>query len=182
MFFNVSGLIQEGIGATRTHDVEGTVQVEGRAPEQVAGRVEMLRTKAGVLVRAHLDLVEPEVCSRCLRPLEEKVILKFEEEFLATLDVRSGEEIDEAPDPDAFTIDENHMLDLTEAVRQYREVSLDMQPLCRPDCRGLCPHCGKDLNLGDCECDKGAVDDRWARLAALRPASGQALRGSEGKE
>jgi uncharacterized protein len=170
MFFNVSGLVQEGIGATRTVDVEGTIQVEGHAPERVAGIAELLRTKTGVLVRAHLSLVEPEVCSRCLKPLEETIRIDFEEEFQSTVDVRSGE-IMEDRDPDAFTIDEHHMLDLTEAVRQYREVSGEMAPLCRPDCRGLCPSCGQDLNMGDCACDKGSIDERWSGLAALRAIS-----------
>jgi uncharacterized protein len=98
------------------------------------------------------------------------VHIDFEEEFLTTTDVRSGEQIDEDRDPDAFTIDENHMLDLTDAVLQYRETSLEMQPLCRPNCRGLCPNCGQDWNEGDCDCDKGPTDNRWAGLSALRGA------------
>jgi uncharacterized protein len=168
MFFNVSGLVQEGIGSTRSYSVEETIKVEGRPPEDVIGAVELLRTKVGVLVRAHLSLVEPEVCSRCLRPLEETVRIDFEEEFQATTDPRSGEQVDEELDPDAFKIDENHMLDLTDAVLQYRETALEMQPLCRPDCRGLCPNCGQDWNEGDCDCDRGLTDNRWAGLSALR--------------
>jgi uncharacterized protein len=159
--------MQDGIGATRRHHVEGTVESQDGKPEQVSGEVEFLRTKDGVLVRAQLSLVEPEVCSRCLNPLDETIVFSFEEEFQATADYRSGDPITER-DPDAFTIDENHMLDLTEAVRQYREVSAVMQPLCRPDCRGLCPNCGQDWNRGDCACDKGTTDSRWAALAALR--------------
>jgi uncharacterized protein len=175
MFFNVSGLVQEGIGATRKVDVDGTIQVEGRPPERVAGTAELLRTKIGVLVRAHLNLVEPEACSRCLKPLEETIHIDFEEEFQSTVDIRSGEAVEER-DPDAFTIDEHHMLDLTEAVRQYREVSGEMAPLCRPDCKGLCPTCGQDLNQGECDCDRESIDSRWQGLAALRSAI------SEGKE
>src|SRR5215216_2830620 len=106
MFFNVSGLIQAGIGSTRTYNVEGTIEVEGRAPEDVIGTVELLKTKVGVLVRAHLSLVEPEVCSRCLKPVDETVHIDFEEEFQATTDVRSGEQLNYEIDPDAFTIDE----------------------------------------------------------------------------
>src|SRR5262249_45945742 len=106
-----------------------------------------------------------------LRPLTQMVPIVFEEEFKATLDPRSGEAIvQEDVDPDAFRIDAQHLLDLTEAVRQYREVSIEMQPLCRPDCRGLCPRCGKDFNEGDCECPGGRIDNRWAKLAALRGA------------
>lgn len=176
MEFNVSGLIQDGIGATRRHELDGFLPVEGGAPERVTGDLELLRTKAGVLVRAHLHVFEPEVCSRCLQPLEERVPIEFEEEFQSTVDVQTGQPVAEKPDDDAFVIDAQHALDLTEAIRQYREASATMQPLCRPDCRGLCPHCGRDLNAGDCDCDRDTIDGRWAALAALR------LSVSEGKE
>src|SRR4249919_3836158 len=82
MLFNVSGMVQEGIGATRRYDVDGQLVTEDREPEPVTGSVELLRTKAGVLVRAHIKLEESEVCSRCLKPLRELLALEFEEEFL----------------------------------------------------------------------------------------------------
>jgi uncharacterized protein len=167
MLFNVSGLIQEGIGATREYDLEGMLDVPGKAAEPVHGRVELLRTKTGVLVRAHLSMVEPETCSRCLGPLTEVLPIEFEEEFQSTVDVTTGRPVSERPKEDDFLIDSNHMLDLTEAVRQYREASLAMKPLCREDCKGLCPNCGRDLNQGECDCDNAVGDSRLASLAAL---------------
>jgi uncharacterized protein len=169
MLFNVSGLEQEGIGATREYEIDGALVTEGRSPEPVKGEVEFLRTNRGILVRAKLRLVEPEACSRCLKPLQETLPIEFEEEFLATVDVRSGQPLEEPPEEEDFLIDEHHMLDLTEAIRQYREASAEMQPLCKPDCRGLCPNCGQDLNEGDCECGAAPVDSRWSALAGLLP-------------
>jgi uncharacterized protein len=61
-------------------------------------------------------------------------------------------------------------------LRQYREVSRTIQPLCRPDCAGLCPTCGADLNQGPCQCGTAAVDERWSGLAGL------AVSLKEGKE
>jgi uncharacterized protein len=177
MLFNVSGLLQEGIGATRSYEIDGVLESDDREPEPVQGHVELLCTKDGVLVRAQLSLVEPEVCSRCLQPLEEALKLEFEEEYLTTIDVRTGRPVEASPDEDAFRIDENHMLDLTEAIRQYREASAAMQPLCRPDCRGLCPRCGQDLNTGECGCEVAPVDNRWSALVGLLPQSDP-----EGKE
>jgi uncharacterized protein len=174
MLFNVSGLIQEGIGAVRQHEVEGTLVSEGREPERVYGNVEFLRTRTGVLIRAHLKLEERETCSRCARPLQDTLGLEFEEEFQQTVEA-SGRPVSERPDADAFTIDDRHMLDLTEAVRQYREASAQIAPLCKPDCKGLCPECGADLNIETCGCQDNAIDVRWAGLASLRTAS-------EGKE
>ena len=167
MLFNVSGLEQEGIGATREYEIEGALTSAERAPESVTGNVELLRTDRGVLVRARLRLVEPEDCSRCLKPLQETLPIEFDEEFLTKVDVRSGQPIEERPDEEHFLIDEHHMLDLTEAIRQYREASGVMQPLCRLDCRGLCPRCGQDLNERDCDCTSAPVDNRWTALAGL---------------
>jgi len=107
--------------------------------------------------------------------LEETVKIAFEEEFQVVTDPTTGEEAEDI-DPDAFTVDDQNELDLSEAVRQYREVSLEMQPLCRLDCRGLCPSCGVDRNVEVCDCDKDTIDSRWAGLTALANAL------SEGKE
>jgi uncharacterized protein len=172
MEFNVASLVHEAIGATRDFDLDAVLDAPGQELERVKGRVRLMRTPAGVLVRARLTMVEPENCSRCLRPLEELVEVNFEEEFQCTVDARSGQTVPRAElDPDAFLIDDMHVLDLNEAVRQYREVSLLMKPLCRADCRGLCVVCGADLNESDCGHDTAPADDRWAGLAAFKGAS-----------
>jgi uncharacterized protein len=177
MLFNVSGLLQDGIGATREYAVDAVLDSEGHAPEPVTGRVQLLRTMSGVLVRARLRLVEPETCSRCLKPVQETLPIEFEEEFQSIVDVRAGQPVAEAKDNESFLIDENHQLDLTEAIRQYREASATMQPLCRPECRGLCPRCGYDLNTGDCSCSVAPIDSPWSTLAGLLSKSD-----SEGKD
>jgi uncharacterized protein len=170
MIFNVSGLIQEGIGATREYHVDGPLVGDGRPPEPVSGRVQLLRTRDGVLVRARLTVMVSDACSRCLRPVEEPVDIEFEEEFLPIDELADAKIPQELAAAEPFLIDEHHLLDISEAVRQYREASARMQPLCRPDCRGLCPRCGSDLNAGECGCEAGAVDSRWVGLEALRGA------------
>jgi uncharacterized protein len=171
MRFNVSGLLLESTGATRRYPLNSMLETPGREAERVQGDVEFLRTPAGILVRANLSLVEREACSRCLKPLDERVDITFEEEFQSLIDPRTGQAmpVDER-DPDAFLIDDKHTVDLNEAVRQYREVCLLMQPLCRPDCKGLCPRCGADLNEGECGCEQALVDSRWAGLTAFKSA------------
>ena len=47
-------------------------------------------------------------------------------------------------------------------------MALPMKPLCKPDCKGLCPSCGKDLNLGACGCTHETIDPRWEALKALK--------------
>ena len=62
-----------------------------------------------------------------------------------------------------------------ELVRDVLVVGQPVWLLCRPDCAGLCPACGADLNLGPCDHgDEQPVDPRWEKLRGLRlpPASG----------
>ena len=78
--------------------------------------------------------------------------------------------LDEVPDEDddeALLIDEHHILDLSEVIRQGLWLAAPEEALCRPDCAGLCPRCGGNRNLGECNCDEASVDPRWAALQAL---------------
>jgi uncharacterized protein len=165
LLFNVSGLLKEGVGATREYDVDDDVPVEGGS-RQVSGHVTMLRTQPGVLVTADLRGVEREQCSRCLRDIEVPLEISFAEEFFASTEPRTGAALPPPEDAEAFRIDGEQMLSLDEAVRQYWTATAPIQPLCRPDCLGLCPRCGKDLNEGPCGC-KQDVDERWAALSEL---------------
>jgi uncharacterized protein len=73
------------------------------------------------------------------------------------------------PSPDAFTIDAHHILDLSEAVRQYTVINIPMKPLCKPNCAGLCPQCGANRNEAPCQCPQEQGDPRWAVLQQLLP-------------
>jgi uncharacterized protein len=58
-------------------------------------------------------------------------------------------------------------LDLGPLLREQAWVDIPMKPLCRPDCQGLCPQCGADLNHESCECDRTEIDPRLAILRDL---------------
>ena len=87
-------------------------------------------------------------CSRCLTPVEEKLDIDIDEEF----------DEQEYPDEDA-------VIDLEDIASQIWITSIPMQVLCREDCKGLCPLCGKNLNEGECDC---LTDDIDPRLEILR--------------
>jgi len=60
------------------------------------------------------------------------------------------------------------ILPFEEIVREQVLIALPMKPLCREDCRGLCPQCGKELNAGSCACEHETGDPRFAALKNLR--------------
>lgn len=169
MLINVATLAQEPIGHARRYRVEQehvSVPEAGYEQEIVSGEVRLIRSERGILVSAELDLASVRLqCGRCLVEFEEPLHIEFDEEFVIARDATTGHRI--PVDKDEFTVDGTWHLDLSEAVRQYEQSALPIQALCRPDCRGLCPNCGQNLNEATCGCDVAAVNHRWSALASL---------------
>ncbi len=161
MQFNVSQLLRERVGSNRQYEL-------GPEAPLHRGAVALIRTPTGVLVRCEADVILDASCSRCLAPFGYRAQISFEEVFYQQVDVVTGVRVKTEAEPESFLIDTNHTIDITEAVRQYSEMAAAMQPLCRPDCPGICPECGQDLSTATCECDRTPVDARWRALAALR--------------
>ena len=173
MLINVSTLLQEPVGAARRYDVEDEAVAvpEAAFAQEITGSLRLIRSDRGVFVTADLDLAPVRLqCGRCLEPFETPVSIEFDEEFVVDHDPITGRRVE--VDVDEFRIDKDRHLDLSEAVRQYEESALPIQPLCRSDCRGLCPHCGSNLNDGPCGCAAAAGDDRWSALARLQERLG----------
>jgi uncharacterized protein len=168
MQINVAQQLRSAIGTVREHDVDLVMDITGYGDNsRIQGRLTLTRTDRGILVEGKLNAELELTCSRCLTPFSYPLTLKIEEEYFPTVDVVSGASLPVPDEPGLFTIDENHELDLTEAVHQYALIAVPMKPLCRPDCAGLCPVCGQNLNLGKCQCKPREADPRWAKLKHL---------------
>ena len=137
------------------------------AVTNVEGDASLLRTDRGLLVTLRAAARLKGACSRCLAPLELPIEIDFQEEFIPVVDPLSGTHIAADEAEDSFVIDADLMLDLGEALRQYALISMPGKPLCRPDCAGLCPNCGANLNEGPCAC-QAETKDRWQALGALK--------------
>jgi uncharacterized protein len=102
------------------------------------------------------------VCSLCTKPFEEDVVASFSILYKQEKSV-SGPEDEDADDMD-IVFYQGDLIDVSEDVRQQVILALPMKPVCRPDCKGLCPRCGKDLNEGPCGCGADDIDPRLAVL------------------
>jgi uncharacterized protein len=116
----------------------------------------------GIEVAADVDAPWVGVCRRCLKPLSGKLHCEVRELYRRRTPSEAGHE-----DEDTYPL-AGEQLDLRPLVRDALLLELPLAPLCRPDCRGLCPTCGADLNEGECACPKAETDPRWAALDALR--------------
>ncbi|MBM4444497.1 MAG: DUF177 domain-containing protein [Chloroflexi bacterium] len=170
MQINVAQLLKEPTGASRTVDVDGALALDQGDLSPVQGRAELLRVSKGILVRGEFTTACHLVCSRCLKPFPQTLQFRTEEEFSPSIDVASGEDLPAPEDASGFRIDDHHVLDLTELVRQHSLLAAPMKPLCRPDCAGLCPRCGANLNQQPCCCSDDAVTPFAAAFDKLKSA------------
>ena len=149
----------------------------------IQGEVRLTRTDRSILVQGTLNTEIELTCSRCLSPFSCPLTLNIEDEYFPTADIFSGRPLPLPDEPDCFTIDEQHILDLTEAVRQYALLATPMKPLCHEDCAGLCPTCGYNLNQGACNCPSQEIDPRWAKLSRMALAKNDvSANGYKGRE
>jgi uncharacterized protein len=172
MRYNVAQLIKGPTGAFRQDDLEADIRDLDDELQPVCplvGSVTLLRTSQGILVTGKLHTRLRTECRRCLEPCDVDVELELVEEFYPTVRIADAP-VDPVPDIDrdeALQIDEHHILDLSEVVRQALWLAAPMEALCRPDCAGICPNCGGNRNLGECRCEEAPVDPRWVALQAL---------------
>lgn len=168
MQINVSQLLQEPVGSTREYDIDADAEIIGDGNTyNIKGSCRLLRTQRSILVKCSLDAEVELTCNRCLSRFRHPLKIKFEEEYLPTVDIHSGATLPPPEDAVSFTIDEQHNIDLTEAIRQYALLAVPMKALCDDDCAGLCQKCGHNLNQGKCDCPAEDIDPRWAKLTGL---------------
>ncbi len=171
LLVSVSQLLKESIGSTRDCEVDDVVDIAG-GDARVTGTVTLTLIDRGLLAQGKLRAQTELTCGRCLSPFVCGLELDIEGEYYPETDALSGATL---PVPDvsgAFTIDKHHILNLTDAIRQYVTMVTPMKPLCRRSCAGLCPHCGADLNLERCDCPAGSADKRLSALSKLAASGG----------
>lgn len=109
-----------------------------------------------VRVEGEAEVVLGMQCDRCLKDVEQEIKLSF------AVDVVSPEVLLEEADDQTFM--EGYSLNVESLFSNEILMSLPTKVLCRPDCKGICRVCGKDLNLGECGCDTFVPDPRMAAI------------------
>lgn len=159
-----------------TLDREGSVDVEARlASDDELWKETDLTWSDDVLVRLRASYAGTgevvargtvrgtlqQQCRRCLEPVRTELA----EELTMVFDAETEE--DEAGGAYPFE-PVGEELDLSEAVREELVLAMNPFVVCKPECRGLCPRCGTDLNEGSCDCTLEEPDPRWEKLRKLK--------------
>lgn len=128
------------------------------APVEIQGELNGSADSVELRGKAVYQLTMP--CDRCF----ELTTQKRETEFFHILVRELSDEEDEDGE---FVVVPDDQLDLDQLLTEDILLDLPSKFLCSPDCKGLCPICGKNLNQGDCGCEKDTVDPRLAILKEL---------------
>ncbi len=142
--------------------VEGKADliVEHRGPDET---VDDIRVRASY--EGHFEVL----CARCVEPVAVPLTGEFDLLFRPeNADAEAGERAITEDETEIGYYEESGLL-LEDVVREQVLLSLPGRTLCREDCKGLCVHCGQNLNLATCKCEKTAefVDPRWTALQGL---------------
>ncbi len=129
------------------------IDVDGVFPFKTPICVSAAAENRASLVTVYLDLSfdYTRSCDRCGEDFTRQMKMRFAHRLVQTLADDGNDDYIETPD---FT------LELDEIVVSDILLSLPSKNLCRDDCKGLCQICGKNLNCGDCSCDKRQIDSR----------------------
>jgi uncharacterized protein len=111
-------------------------------------------------------------CGRCLEPFGVAVDTPLDLLFLPFSASAGAAEGEVADDDVGVSFYRDDVIDLGDVMRDEFHLALPMKPLCRPDCKGLCPVCGVNRNRETCACQPTWVDPRMAGLKTLLDRSG----------
>ncbi len=125
---------------------------------ELVGEIRVTRTPQGILLQDSLQAYTELECVRCLTSILQPLKISFTElyAFSQRFVTESG-----------LLMPESGIIDLTPVLREYAVLEIPISPLCKPDCKGLCPICGNNLNESTCNHDDDAGDPRLASLKSL---------------
>jgi uncharacterized protein len=126
--------------------------------KDVMGVIKVTRTAQGLLVQTKMHASTPAACSRCLTEFYQPLTIDFTELYAFTPDsvTESG-----------LLLPESGKIDLFPLVRDEMLVAVPINPVCKPDCKGLCPICGENLNETTCHHEEDDIDPRLDILRHL---------------
>ena len=146
-----------------------------KTPLRTSGRAELVEEHHGkhqvikdIRLRGHLSAGLELQCARCLDTVKQDVSRDFELLY-RPLGADAGRDELSVTDAEAeIGYYQNNGLLLEDVLREQVLLALPLKITCRPDCKGLCPQCGKNLNQEQCSCSTEREDPRWAALKEVR--------------
>jgi uncharacterized protein len=158
--FDVSSLLKAPLGKSLTLDIDdGPELLEDLEVDFLRGATQATRVKEGLFVQGMVKTQLRLECVRCLNPFVFPTTLELAEMFrMPGTRTKPGA---------IYVVSEDGQLDLAPLIRELAWLAIPMKHLCDSECKGLCPHCGTNLNYEPCQCEERHIDPRLAVLKEL---------------
>lgn len=169
MIVRVSEIPDEGIQVGSPADLREVFPEEGWTLDDVD--LGIARRGTEVAVTGNFRATARFSCSRCLEPFVARIAPDVDLHLVPSPATRQ-ERVELGLDDLELDFYVGDTVDVGRLLRSETQLALPMKPLCRPECRGLCPVCGGNRNLTACTCEARGVDPRLAPLAELRRRQG----------
>jgi uncharacterized protein len=126
--------------------------------ENLSGYARVTRTAQGLLIQLKLTADTLVECARCLTEFHQPLVTDITDLYAFTTNSVTDS---------GLILPENGKINLTPMVRDEMLLSIPINPICQPDCKGLCPICGEYLNESTCNHDQVESDPRLETLRSL---------------
>jgi uncharacterized protein len=142
---------------------------------RAAGRAQLIEEHHGkhltiqdIRVNGELSGSFQMACARCLEPVTQELAHKFDLLYRPLGADAGKEELSVTAVEAEISYYEGDGLLLEDILREQVLLAVPLKVICREDCKGLCAHCGKNLNVGPCSCEEPVEDPRWSALKEIR--------------
>jgi len=136
--------------------------------EPVTFSVEIHKRSNHIEITGTLKLIAQLNCHRCLEPYPWSLDHQFHAVLVDYRSVDKAEEVELDPEDMEYEFFDGRVIDIDLLIAEEIFLALPFQTLCSEDCKGLCPHCGANLNRERCSCSKHRIDSPFAKLGILR--------------
>jgi uncharacterized protein len=178
MFLDIKDLQLHPVDFTeefQPDDIDLGGELHQRTPLTSSGRAELVEEHHGkhkvirdIRLRGRLATTIELTCARCLEPVAQDVKREFELLY-RPLGADAGRDELSVTDAEAeIGYYQGEGVLLEDVLREQILLALPLKVTCREDCKGLCPHCGKNLNQEQCSCAVPLEDPRWQALKDIR--------------
>ncbi len=159
---NVGFIIHEEVGYSHVFPIQLDRIILGPDLElwELDGVLNVGRTAQGLLFTGDFSATTGLECARCLKAFDQKLAWSMTELYAFT---------EKSVSDSGLIVPENGQIDIQPLIREYALLEIPISPTCKPDCRGLCPVCGQDLNLRDCGHRGDAGTSAFSTLKDLLP-------------
>jgi DUF177 domain-containing protein len=145
---------------------------EGEFVEPLNIHLDVSPLRDFIRVKGRLNTKIRQTCGRCLEPFEvslkNRFTLNYSHQIPEDVHKEGAEGIELTADQIGMVYFEGEEIDFTDAIQEQAILAIPFNPVCKPECKGLCPRCGNDLNKASCTCGEKKADGPFAVLKEMK--------------